>query len=244
MAARRHLRRVAVFDIDGTVFRSSLLLELIEALIQAGIFPKAVRKHYAEAWRRWQARHGSAKTGFSYYEFIENVVFAYRKHIKGVRRADVWKVAGRVVDFHQVRLYRFTRDLIKKLRRTHYLLAISHSPYEVVAPFAKSLGFDKVYAQVYEVDKGVRFTGRVLYEDVISNKGRVVRRAVAKNNLTLEGSVGVGDTESDIPLLKLVERPIAFNPSRKLYRYAQKHGWEVVVERKDVIYSLTPGRPP
>ncbi len=235
----RRSKPVAVFDIDGTVFRSSLLVELIEALISAGIFHKAVRNHYADAWRRWQARHGSVKTGFSYYEFIENVVFAYRKHIAGVRRADVWRVAERVVAFHKIRLYRFTRDLLKRLNRTHFLLAISHSPYEVVAPFARSLGFDKVYAQVYEVDKSVRFTGRVLYQDIILNKAKVVRRAVEKEHLSLTGSVGVGDTESDIPFLKLVSRPIVFNPSKKLYDYARKHGWEVVVERKDVIYRLS-----
>ncbi len=238
MKTSRRLKPVAVFDIDGTVFRSSLLVELIEALIAAGIFPKQVRAHYAEAWKRWQARAGSARTGFSYYEFITDVVFAYRKHLAGVRRADLWRVAEKVVSFHKIRLYRYTRDLIKKLKRTHFLLAVSHSPYEVVAPFAKSIGFNKVYAQVYEVDRSVRFTGRVLYEDTIMNKGKVLRRALKKERITLDHSVGVGDTESDIPFLKLVSQPIAFNPSKKLYDYARKHGWEVVVERKDVIYKL------
>ena len=230
--------KVAIFDIDGTVFRSSLLVELIEALVAEGIFPKEARNHYADSWRRWQARTGTAKTGYAYYEYISNVVMAYRKYLAGVRRAEVWRVAEKVVNFHKIRLYRFTRDLIKKLGRTHFLLAISHSPYEAVAPFAKSLGFDKIYAQVYEVDSRVRFTGRILYEDIIFKKGKVLRRAVEKENLTLKGSVGVGDTESDISFLKLVERPIAFNPSMKLYKYAKKRGWEVAVERKDVIYRL------
>lgn len=232
------LKKIAIFDIDGTVFRSSLLVELIESLIAAGIFPPGVKKHYAEAWKRWQARTGSAKSGFSYYEFITNVVFAYRQHIKGVRRADVWKIAERVVEFHKVRLYRYTRDLLKRLRKTHYLLAISHSPYEAVAPFARSLGFDKVYAMVYEVDGRVRFTGRVLYEDIILHKGKVLERALKKGNFTLAGSVGVGDTESDISFLEKVEMPIAFNPSMKLYRHARKKRWKIVVERKDVIYKL------
>lgn len=230
---------VAIFDIDGTIFRSSLLLELIEALIAAKAFPKDARKHYLGSWKRWQARQGSGRNGFSYHEFISGIIFAYRKHIRGVRRAEVWKIAERVVEIHNARLYRYTRDLVKKLKRTHYLLAISHSPYEVVAPFAKLLGFDKVYAQVYEVDSHVCFTGRVLYEDIILRKDKVAHRALEKNpRLTLAGSVGVGDTESDIPFLKIVERPIAFNPSRKLYRHAKKCGWEVAVERKDVIYKL------
>ncbi len=236
--AKSRMKPVAIFDVDGTIFRSSLIVELIEALIVAGIFPKDVKRHYADAWKRWQARSGNSKTGFAYYEFINGVVFAYRKHLTGIRRADVWRVAERVVEFHKMRLYRYTRDLVKKLKKTHYLLAISHSPYEVVAPFARSLGFDKVYAMVYEVDREVRFTGRVLYEDIIRKKDKVVRRAARKGDFTMAGSVGVGDTESDIPFLRIVDRPIAFNPSMKLYKHALKRGWEVVVERKNVIYQM------
>jgi phosphoserine phosphatase len=70
------------------------------------------------------------------------------------------------------------------------------------------------------------------------NKAAIVRRAVEKENLTLEGSVGVGDTESDIPFLEMVSKPVCFNPNQKLYKTAQRLRWNVVVERKDVIYEL------
>ena len=29
-----------------------------------------------------------------------------------------------------------------------------------------------------------------------------------------------------------------FNPNQKLYRYAKRMDWKVVVERKDVVYEL------
>jgi phosphoserine phosphatase len=48
----------------------------------------------------------------------------------------------------------------------------------------------------------------------------------------------VGDTEGDIPLLESVSRPICFNPNQNLYSYAKRMNWEVVVERKDVIYTI------
>jgi phosphoserine phosphatase len=70
------------------------------------------------------------------------------------------------------------------------------------------------------------------------NKSAILKRAVEKEKLTLEGSYGVGDTESDVSMLELVETAIAFNPNRLLYRHAKKMGWEVVVERKDVIYEM------
>ena len=59
-----------------------------------------------------------------------------------------------------------------------------------------------------------------------------------KENLTLKDSIGVGDTEGDIPLLKMVEIPICINPNKNLFAVAMKEGWRIVVERKDVIYKL------
>lgn len=73
---------------------------------------------------------------------------------------------------------------------------------------------------------------------LIANKANIVRRAVEKENLTLRGSIGVGDTEGDIPFLEMVEKPICFNPNEKLYRYARLMKWTVVIERKDVIYKI------
>jgi hypothetical protein len=32
-------RKLAIFDIDGTVFRSSLLIELTDALVRDGVLP-------------------------------------------------------------------------------------------------------------------------------------------------------------------------------------------------------------
>lgn len=233
MIEQKRKRRVAVFDIDGTLFRSSLLIELVEALILEKIFPAAIRSRYGKAYRNWLERRGG------YEKYIAGVVRAFEGNIRGVREKDLVRVAGDVIAFHQNRLYRYTRDLLKGLkRRRYYLLAISHSPRYVVNDFAVHLGFDKIYGRLLELDRRERFTGRILNEELINDKAKILLRAVRKENLTLKGSVGVGDTESDIPFLKLVERPICFNPNQPLYRAAKRNHWPVVVERKDVIYSI------
>ncbi len=233
-------KKVAIFDIDGTIFRSSLLIELVDALIHDGVFPASARTEYIRAYQNWSDRKGA------YEKYIMGVVRSFIKHIKGVRYPDFLRVAKKVVAFHQSRVYRYTRDLIYDLkRRGYYLLAISQSPMELVQKFGKKMGFDKMYGRVYEVGKDKKFTGRILYEDLISSKAKVLKRAVAKENLTLRGSVGVGDTESDINFLKMVAGPICFNPNSKLYEYAKRVrtakgrlSWKIVVERKDVIIEL------
>lgn len=226
-------RKVAVFDIDGTFFRSSLLIELVEALITKGFFPKGARRMYHTAYEKWLNRRGS------YKDYIMAVVTAFERYLAGVHENDFMRVVREVVAFHEERVYRYTRELLRSLRkRRYFLLAISHSPKYVVDAFAKRWGFDKAYGRMFFVDTLGRFTGESMYQEFIEEKSRIFMRAVEKHNLTLRGSVGVGDTESDISFLKLVRRPICFNPNQSLYRVARRRGWPVVVERKDVIYKL------
>ena len=98
--------------------------------------------------------------------------------------------------------------------------------------------FNRAYGWVLETDAQGRYTGKMKYTYSISDKKFLVKHAVEKYDLTLKDSIGVGDSESDISMLDLVDRPIAFNPSSGLYKVAKQKGWEIVVERKDVIYRI------
>ena len=223
--------KVAIFDIDGTIFRSSLLIELVESLVTKGLFSEKIRTIYAKAYKNWFNRQGS------YEDYIDAVVIAFKNNIKGVSHEAYLKIAKQVVAENKDQVYRYTRDLIKELKKkNYYLLAISNSPKEVVQGFCQELGFDKVYGREYEVINK-RFTGETLHLELISDKAKMLRHALEKEGLTLKGSIGVGDSEGDITLLNMVEKPICFNPNSKLYIKAKRLGWKVIVERKDVIYN-------
>lgn len=227
-------KQFAVFDIDGTIFRSSLLIEMVDGLIAAGIFPKKAEKEYKKEYYKWLDREGS------YEDYLKRVIGINLKYIAGKKEADVEKITSQVVSFYKNRVYRFTRDLLKQLKGKYYLLAISGSPFQAVREFGEYLGFDKVYGRIHEVNEKGIFTGNALYEDIISDKKKILSRAVEKENLTFKKSIGVGDTEIDVSFLKMVSRPIVFNPNEKLLKIAKKNGWEIVVERKDVIYHWKP----
>jgi HAD superfamily hydrolase (TIGR01490 family) len=229
------MKPVAIFDIDGTIFRSSLLVELVEMLIDEGFFPASSRKKYEREYHTWVDRKGD------YEHYISAVVRTFMQDMKGVRYADFATISERVVELHKDRVYRYTRDLVRELHKDgYYLLAISQSPKTVLESFCKRLGFHKVYGRIYEIGPEDQFTGNIIDQHLIENKANIVRRAIEKEGLTLTNSVGVGDTEGDVAFLELVERPIAFNPNQKLFRHAKRLGWKVVVERKDVIYEIGP----
>jgi HAD superfamily hydrolase (TIGR01490 family) len=227
-------QKVAFFDIDGTVFRSSLLIELVEGLIRQGIFDEEVSAEYREAYEEWLNREGD------YEEYIMAVVRTFIENIKGVHYGDFADVGRAVVAHQHRRVYRYTRDLIATLKKDgYYIVAISQSPKTVLDDFCKLYGFDKVYGRMYEIGPQDRFTGQVTDEHLINNKANIVKRILDHHpEFTLAGSVAVGDTEGDISLLELVEHPICFNPNLALYTHAMRMKWEVVVERKDVIYHI------
>ena len=228
------MQKVAFFDIDGTVFRSSLLIELVHELINRGLFPKEAVYEYKQAHEDWLNREGSYET------YVEAVIQTFRSHLQGVHYGDMADVGKSVVEKQKHRVYRYTRDLIKDLRADAYcVIAISQSPKTVLDDFCTHYGFDKVYGRLYEIGPQDRFTGQVTEEHWIKNKANIVKRVFDHNpELTLKGSVAVGDTEGDIPLLELVDHPICFNPNQSLYTHAKRMKWEIVVERKDVIYHI------
>jgi HAD superfamily hydrolase (TIGR01490 family) len=226
-------RPVAFFDIDGTVFRSSLLIELVEAFIRDGIFPPHVAASYEKEFAAWRNREGS------YEAYIDAVIRTFVGNLKGVHYGALADVGRSVVDAHKRHVYRYTRDLLMELKRQgYYLVAISQSPKTILDEFCISYGFDKVYGRVYEIGAHDCFTGAVVDEHLIANKANIARRVAEREGVSLETAIAVGDTDGDIPLLELVGTPICFNPNNTLHAYAKRMGWKVVVERKDVIYEL------
>jgi len=225
---------VAFFDIDGTVFRSSLLVELVETLINEEIFPKSARREYLAEFDAWKNREAS------YEAYIAALITTFLKHIKGVHYGLFADVGKRVVALHSKRVYRYTRDLLAEVKSKGYVtVAISQSPKTILDTFCTAYGFDKVYGRIYEIGPQDCFTGEITDEHLIENKANIVRRVFERYpELTKVGSVAVGDTDGDIPLLEIVDTAICFNPNQALFKHAKRVGWQVVVERKDVIYNI------
>jgi HAD superfamily hydrolase (TIGR01490 family) len=226
-------KKLAIFDIDGTVFRKNLHFELVDELSWRGIFSQNARRALVKTYARWLEHRGT------YEEYRKQIVSIYAKELRGCAQKDIVEASRKVADFNKDRTYIFARELIRKLRKEKYtVIAISGSPIEVIKEYNKYLKFDEVFGSVYETDgKGI-YTGKAIFEPV-RHKGHLVGQYVSEKNLTLDGSYGIGDTESDVSFLKMVAHPIALNPNLNLERVARRHGWKIVVEKKDVIYDIT-----
>lgn len=225
-------KKVAFFDIDGTIFRWSLFIDYVEKLIEKDVLPKSLKDSYKKEYQAWLNREGS------YEDYLKAMIQAFDENIKGVHIEDFKLAVKEALQGKEKRVYVFTRDLILKLKKKNYfLVAITRSAKIAADIFAQSLDFDKVYGVRFEIDSEGFFTGKILDKEIF-NKGSIVKRVVEKENLSLKDSYAVGDTDSDIPMLELVDNPIVFNPNGKLFNYAKDKKWTIIVERKDVIYNL------
>lgn len=226
------MKKLAIFDIDGTVFRKNLHFELVEELSWRGVFSKNARKVLVKTYARWIEHRGT------YEDYRKKIISIYAREIKGCCQKEVLNASKKVAEFNKDRTYIFARDLIKKLRDKKYsIIAISGSPIEVIKEYNKYLKLDEVFGSVYETDGRGMYTGKTIFEPV-RHKGQFLGQYVSEKNMTLKDSYGIGDTESDESFLKMVDHPIAFNPNLNLERVARRRKWRIVVERKDLVYDI------
>lgn len=227
-------KKIAIFDIDGTIFRKNLAFELLDELVWLKVFDKSIRDELVGLYGSWLDNEGT------YEAYREKLVTLYEKNIKGHNQEEIIEAAKQVAHYNAKRIYIFAKNVLKEMSRDHVMVAISGSPIEIVKEYAKIFSFDAYFGSVYEIDKNKIYTGRTIFEPT-RDKGAVVKQFVAENDISLVDSFGMGDTESDARFLELVDRPIAFNPNSNLRKIAEKKDWKIVVEKKDVIYEIASG---
>lgn len=225
-------RPFAVFDIDGTVARTSLYLATVHAMKRRGMLPAADAKLIDVMLEKWLTRDSDS----SFEQYSEVCIRIFEKALPTVKLDAYKSITDEVIEKFSRRIYRYTTELIKALKQKNYMIfAVSGSEHSIVERFCREYGFDDWTGNDYEHD-GKYFTGvtGTTYRD----KTRYVREMAAEHGCTMKGSIAIGDTHGDIEMLEFAEKPIAFNPNKTLYEYALASDWAIVVERKNVIYKL------
>jgi len=108
------------------------------------------------------------------------------------------------------------------------VLVITASTSFVTAPIVKKYGINHLLATEPEIKAG-RYTGGVSGIPCFqSGKVDKLMPWLQKNEETLTGSTFYSDSHNDLPLLELVDNPVAVNADKILTQIAEKKGWEVL----------------
>src|SRR3954464_10643474 len=109
-------------------------------------------------------------------------------------------------------------------RKVYIVTAASQ---EIAELLASVLVFDGGIGARSEVRDGV-YTGRpegpFTYRE---GKAEAIREVAAREGIDLGDSWAYWDSESDLPMLRVVGHPVAVNPDAELARVAREEGWEI-----------------
>jgi HAD superfamily hydrolase (TIGR01490 family) len=110
-------------------------------------------------------------------------------------------------------------------RPVYIVTAAAHELAEVLAHV---LTFDGGLGARSEIADG-RYTGRpdgpFTYRE---GKAEAIRALAAREGIDLSESWAYSDSESDLPMLRVVGHPVAVNPDAELGRIARAEGWQVL----------------
>lgn len=121
------------------------------------------------------------------------------------------------------------RKLVARHRDAGDTLLIITSTIEFVArPIAEEFGVDQLIASQGERIDG-RYTGRVMGTPCY-REGKVQRLCawIKEHAQTLTDSWCYSDSHNDLPLLELVDHPVAVNPDAILRQHAESQGWQIL----------------
>ena len=108
------------------------------------------------------------------------------------------------------------------------ILIITATNRFVTAPIADMLGVEHLIAIEVEEQDG-RYTGNT-FGTPSYKEGKITRlhEWLEVHPHDLSGAYFYSDSHNDLPLLKLVDKPVAVDPDETLRAYGEQHGWPII----------------
>jgi HAD superfamily hydrolase (TIGR01490 family) len=212
----------AFFDLDKTLIEGSSALHFARAAYRAGMVSR--RELARDGWANVKFRlNGSTDAGTD--ELRQRILDA----IAGQRVVDLARMGPDVLAGVLPLLYREVLDEAYAHqdagRRAYIVTAASQELAEVLAHV---LVMDGGIGMQSEVRDGV-YTGRpagpFTYRE---GKAVAIRELAEREGIDLTESSAYSDSESDLPMMRVVGHPVAVNPDRALERVARAEGWRIM----------------
>lgn len=227
----------AFFDIDGTLYRDSLLIEHFKKLIKYDLIDQKEWLKIGVTYKNWEMRQGN------YDDYLHATSDQYMEVIKGLEKTKIDFTSDQVIKLKADRVYKYTRSRIEWHKtQGHNVIFISGSPDFLVEKMAKKYRVDDFIGSTYLTDEKNRMTGDVIPMWDSDSKNKALDKFIEKYDIDMENSYAYGDTNGDITMLMRVGNPIAINPTKELLKQIKSDKilskkTKIFIERKDVIFE-------
>jgi len=215
-------RGAAFFDLDKTLIEGSSALHFARASYKAGQLSK--RQLARDAWANVRFRlRGSTD------EATDALRTRVYEAIAGRRVVDLARLTPEMLKGILPRVYPQMLEVAWRHQdagRPVYI--VTAASQEMAELLAMVLVFDGGIGARSEVRDGV-YTGQpdgpFTYRE---GKAEAIREVAAREGISLTDSWAYSDSESDLPMLRVVGHPVAVNPDTELARVARAEAWEIM----------------
>ncbi len=216
--------QLALFDLDNTLLAGDSDFEWGQFLIGQGVLDREL--HLA---RNLQFYEDYKAGTLDIHAFLDFQLKPLSTHTR--KQLDAWHALYMKQKVRPMMTPK-ARALVDKHRADGDLMVIITATNSfVTGPIAREFGVDHLIGTVPE-EKNGQFTGGVT--GVPSFKeGKVARleQWLAERGQKLEDfetSWFYSDSHNDLPLMKMVKRPVAVNPDPQLKAHAEENGWPII----------------
>lgn len=212
---------LAIFDLDNSLLSGDSDHSWGEFLVKKGIVDE---EHHSRTNAAHFADYNAGNLNFE--EFIAFQLASLKENPRDLMESIREEFLREII---QPMISDNARALVSQhQKRGHTLMIITATNRFITRPIADKFGIDLLIAtDVEEIDG--RFTGRTIGIPCFA-EGKVHRLndwLVGKTENLLD-SWFYSDSHNDLPLLRLVDNPVALNPDDKLRQEAELKRWRII----------------
>jgi len=219
--------KFAIFDYDETLSKGMILPELLFHAEKEGVIRKGVTKEYNDIWDKYKAY------SITYDDFVNGTTKVVLDYIADCKVLDFIKCV-KESDVIENKLNPWVKDLLKMLHDKDYLtIIVSATPIEVLDVIQEKIDIDSFFGTIITVKNG-KYTNEVKNLVNNSEKSKIVEKLVKEVDYT----IGMGDSEGDIDMLRLMDKPFLYEPFKDTEDEAKKYNIPVI-NSKNVIKEFS-----
>ena len=209
---------LAIFDLDNTLLAGDSDHAWGQFLVDRGIVDSET---YQQANDYFFAQYQNGSLDID--EFLAFALKPLAEHSK--QQLDAWHQQFMQQCISTMRLPKADKLLKKHRDQGDFLLIITATNLFVTGPIAKALGVDDILATNPEFIDGA-YTGKVAGTPCFqAGKVERLKQWLAATGRSLAGSYFYSDSCNDLPLLELVDYPVAVDADERLSQHAKDNHW-------------------
>jgi len=213
------MKKIAIFDLDGTILSDDCEYIWADFIVRHGIM-NATFLHMIQKYLE-EYHNGT----INYVEYEKFLIHPIRKLTE--------KKKNELITEYLEEIRSLQRDsilsIIENHRQNDYRILLATSTNQMLAePIGNMIGINDIICTKLDMKDGVP-TGDLLGKPAFNEeKKNLILNWIGQGNYSMIDSWGYSDSHNDLPMLKLVQNPVAVTPDNELRKIAIENGWRII----------------